>query len=93
MECGTRACSAIPDAGHGFSGRTGHHRARHSGAAFGGPRVDLWLCLICGYTGCGLRYGGHIQRHYEETLHTYAQNTESRQVGLLLILSTQISCA
>lgn len=41
---------------------------------------DLWLCLICGFTGCGARYGGHIQRHYEESLHTYAQNTETRQV-------------
>lgn len=41
---------------------------------------DLWLCLICGFTGCGTRHGGHIQRHYEESLHTYAQNTETRQV-------------
>lgn len=41
---------------------------------------DLWLCLICGFTGCGARHGGHIQRHYELSLHTYAQNTETRQV-------------
>lgn len=44
------------------------------------PPVDLWLCLICGFTGCGASHGGHIQQHYEETLHTYAQNCDSRQV-------------
>lgn len=44
------------------------------------PSVDLWLCLICGFTGCGASHGGHIQQHYEETLHTYAQNCASRQV-------------
>ncbi len=42
--------------------------------------VDLWICLICGFTGCGASHGRHIQRHYEETLHTYAQNCDTRQV-------------
>lgn len=44
------------------------------------PPADLWQCLICGFTGCGASHGGHIQQHYEDTLHTYAQNCDSRQV-------------
>lgn len=44
------------------------------------PATDLWVCLICGFTGCGASHGGHIQRHYEDTLHTYAQNCDTRQV-------------
>jgi len=42
--------------------------------------ADLWVCLICGFTGCGASHGRHIQRHYEETLHSYAQNCDTRQV-------------
>ncbi len=47
----------------------------------------LWVCLICGFTGCALanqQAGGpgrsHISAHYEETLHTYAMCTENRRV-------------
>lgn len=62
--CGTHVLSTVDPAE--FSGQV--------------PQTDLWLCLICGFTGCGARHGAHIQRHYEETLHTYAQNIESRHV-------------
>ena len=41
---------------------------------------DLWVCLICGFSGCGLSRQGHIYQHYQETLHTYAMNVFSRGV-------------
>jgi BRCA1-associated protein len=41
---------------------------------------DLWVCLVCGFIGCGRMHLLHIQRHYETTLHTYIMNTESRRV-------------
>jgi hypothetical protein len=41
---------------------------------------DLWVCLVCGFIGCGLQHQGHIHQHYEENLHTYAMNTDSGRV-------------
>ncbi len=41
---------------------------------------DVWLCLICGLSGCGQFSHNHIKQHYLETLHTHAINTEARQV-------------
>ena len=35
---------------------------------------DVWLCLVCGFTGCGWQHQNHIEQHYQETLHTYALN-------------------
>jgi hypothetical protein len=35
---------------------------------------DVWLCLVCGFTGCGWQAHNHIENHYQETLHTYAMN-------------------
>lgn len=71
FECGTHALCSRP---------LDHSSTSTASASLAAPQVDLWLCLICGYTGCGASHGGHIQQHYESTLHTYAQNTESRQV-------------
>ena len=41
---------------------------------------DLWVCLICGFTGCGRSNQAHIYSHYESSLHTYALNTSTKQV-------------
>ena len=43
---------------------------------------DIWVCLVCGYVGCGCLRGGrgHIRAHYNDTQHTYAMNTDSRLV-------------
>jgi hypothetical protein len=41
---------------------------------------DLWLCLVCGFIGCGRSHRGHINAHYEQHMHTYVMNTESRAV-------------
>lgn len=32
---------------------------------------DLWICLICGYVGCGRYIGGHSHDHFSETSHSY----------------------
>lgn len=42
--------------------------------------TDLWVCLVCGFTGCGQYHQSHIKEHYEESLHTYAMNVGSRRV-------------
>jgi BRCA1-associated protein len=34
--------------------------------------VDLWMCLICGHTGCGRYRGSHAAKHFEETGHGFA---------------------
>ncbi|CAM9820979.1 unnamed protein product [Chrysoparadoxa australica] len=41
---------------------------------------NLWVCLICGFVGCGSRRASHIQQHYQATLHTYALEITSQQV-------------
>ena len=30
---------------------------------------DLWICLVCGYVGCGRYVGGHSHAHFLETEH------------------------
>mmetsp|Transcript_4034 Transcript_4034/g.6846 ORF Transcript_4034/g.6846 Transcript_4034/m.6846 type:complete len:520 (-) Transcript_4034:1048-2607(-) len=48
---------------------------------------DLWVCLVCGFIGCGEAHsasgdqgGGHMREHYQQHLHAYAMNTETRRV-------------
>jgi BRCA1-associated protein len=41
---------------------------------------DLWCCILCGFMGCGRSELFHIRQHYEETLHAYCMNTETRRV-------------
>jgi uncharacterized UBP type Zn finger protein len=36
---------------------------------------DLWVCLVCGFIGCGSSHCNHIRDHYERHLHAYAMNT------------------
>ena len=33
--------------------------------------ADLWICLLCGYVGCGRYAGGHAQQHFMDTQHCY----------------------
>lgn len=42
--------------------------------------TDIWLCLICGFTGCGSYRRNHIFNHFQETSHTYALNTLNQSV-------------
>lgn len=42
--------------------------------------VDLWMCLICGHTGCGRYRGSHAANHFESTGHGYALELESQRI-------------
>jgi len=41
---------------------------------------DLWICLICGYVGCGRYKGGHAKDHWKETAHSYSLELETQHV-------------
>jgi len=34
--------------------------------------ADLWICLVCGYVGCGRYAGGHAHKHFLATQHCYS---------------------
>lgn len=40
--------------------------------------LDIWVCLTCGYSGCGEHGANHIYQHYQETSHNYVMNTQFR---------------
>lgn len=41
---------------------------------------DLWICLICGYLGCGRYKGAHAKDHWKETAHSFALELETQHV-------------
>lgn len=41
---------------------------------------DLWICLICGYVGCGRYKGGHAKDHWKETAHSFSLELETQHV-------------
>ncbi|XP_050544727.1 BRCA1-associated protein-like isoform X1 [Daktulosphaira vitifoliae] len=41
---------------------------------------SLWICLICGYVGCGRYVQGHAYNHYLETSHCYSMNLGNNRV-------------
>ena len=41
---------------------------------------DLWICLICGYVGCGRYKGGHAKDHWKESAHSFALELETQHV-------------
>ena len=41
---------------------------------------DLWLCLVCGFVGCGRYLNRHAVEHFENTNHTFAKQMESERV-------------
>eukprot|EP00658_Telonema_sp_P-2_P040161 TRINITY_DN2872_c0_g1_i12.p1 TRINITY_DN2872_c0_g1~~TRINITY_DN2872_c0_g1_i12.p1 ORF type:complete len:467 (-),score=89.61 TRINITY_DN2872_c0_g1_i12:546-1946(-) len=45
-----------------------------------GSSTSLWICLICGYMGCGRYDKAHARKHFEETKHAYALDPESQRV-------------
>ncbi|KAG2199165.1 hypothetical protein INT47_009904 [Mucor saturninus] len=42
--------------------------------------LHLWVCLICGYIGCGRYAGSHAYDHYTETSHLYALEIDTQRV-------------
>ena len=45
-----------------------------------GSNENLWICLICGYIGCGRYAGGHARNHFKVTQHTYSMELGSNKV-------------
>ncbi|XP_043719100.1 BRAP2 RING ZnF UBP domain-containing protein 1 isoform X2 [Telopea speciosissima] len=45
-----------------------------------GTSEDLWICVICGFVGCGRYKEGHAIRHWKETQHCYSLDLETQRV-------------
>ncbi|KAL5207614.1 hypothetical protein ABZP36_032049 [Zizania latifolia] len=45
-----------------------------------GTSEILWICVICGYVGCGRYKGGHAIEHWKETQHCYSLELETQKV-------------
>ncbi|KAK8938982.1 hypothetical protein KSP39_PZI011230 [Platanthera zijinensis] len=45
-----------------------------------GTSENLWMCLICGFVGCGSYKEGHAIRHWIETQHCFSLELGTRQV-------------
>eukprot|EP00249_Psilotum_nudum_P016198 c25711_g1_i1 orf=236-1768(-) len=41
---------------------------------------NLWICVICGFVGCGRYQEGHAIRHWKETQHCYSLELETQRV-------------
>lgn len=41
---------------------------------------NLWLCLICGYCGCGRYYQRHSLQHYDNTGHNFCMELNSQRI-------------
>ncbi|KAF5466813.1 hypothetical protein F2P56_016708 [Juglans regia] len=41
---------------------------------------NLWICVICGFVGCGRYEGGHAIVHWKETQHCYSLEVETQRV-------------
>lgn len=41
---------------------------------------DLWICLVCGYVGCGRYAGGHAHKHFLDTQHCYSMELGHNRV-------------
>jgi hypothetical protein len=52
-----------------------HSYSHDHGSSKTEASCDLWVCLLCGFIGCGSSHCNHIRQHYERHLHAYAMNT------------------
>ncbi|XP_075523446.1 BRAP2 RING ZnF UBP domain-containing protein 2-like [Primulina tabacum] len=41
---------------------------------------NLWMCVICGFVGCGRNKDGHAVNHWKETQHCYSLELETQRV-------------
>ncbi|KAI5082038.1 hypothetical protein GOP47_0001781 [Adiantum capillus-veneris] len=41
---------------------------------------NLWICVICGFVGCGRYQEGHAIRHWKESQHCYSLEVETQRV-------------
>ena len=40
----------------------------------------LWMCLVCGFVGCGRYHEGHAREHWEKTEHCYCLELKTQRV-------------
>lgn len=45
-----------------------------------GTSENLWICVICGFVGCGRYKEGHAIRHWKDTQHCYSLELETQRV-------------
>ncbi|XP_074590045.1 BRAP2 RING ZnF UBP domain-containing protein 2-like [Curcuma longa] len=45
-----------------------------------GTPENLWICVICGFVGCGRYEEGHAIRHWKDTQHCYSLDMETQRV-------------
>ncbi|XP_042393691.1 BRAP2 RING ZnF UBP domain-containing protein 2-like [Zingiber officinale] len=45
-----------------------------------GTSENVWICVICGFIGCGRYKEGHAIRHWKETQHCYSLELETQRV-------------
>eukprot|EP00850_Spirogloea_muscicola_P009482 SM000053S17439 [mRNA] locus=s53:368169:371669:- [translate_table: standard] len=45
-----------------------------------GTTENLWICLICGFVGCGRYKEGHAIRHWKDSQHCYSLELDSQRV-------------
>ncbi|GJP39568.1 hypothetical protein CLOM_g23924 [Closterium sp. NIES-68] len=45
-----------------------------------GSQDSLWICLICGFVGCGRYQGGHAESHFKASQHCYSLELSSQRV-------------
>ncbi|CAI0542831.1 unnamed protein product [Linum tenue] len=41
---------------------------------------NLWVCLLCGFVGCGRYKEGHAVRHWKRTEHQYSLDLRTQQI-------------
>ncbi|XP_020589072.1 BRCA1-associated protein isoform X2 [Phalaenopsis equestris] len=41
---------------------------------------NLWICVICGFVGCGRYKEGHAFRHWKDTQHCFSLDLETQRV-------------
>jgi len=45
-----------------------------------GTDESLWMCIICGYVGCGRYHQGHAREHWANTDHCYCLELKTQRV-------------
>ncbi|THU69726.1 hypothetical protein C4D60_Mb08t17430 [Musa balbisiana] len=45
-----------------------------------GTPQNLWICVICGFVGCGRYKEGHAIRHWKDAQHCYSLDLETQRV-------------
>ncbi|KAL3532308.1 hypothetical protein ACH5RR_005829 [Cinchona calisaya] len=45
-----------------------------------GTLKNLWICLICGFVGCGRYEKGHAIKHWNDTQHHFSLELETQQI-------------